>query len=173
MADKTKHSRTSWSQLPIELFELILSKLSPGNILRLEAVCRPWLKAIKCISQSSPSFTCLPEPPRLLVFQDEDEDGVSQSAIQLLLPQLNTFLYSIDPEIIPRKSARLWRRRMPKVALPCRPTCGNKNNIGVLLMYNYKDGCNCLAFWTPADNNWTKLDGQKRYLDVTSDGNCC
>ncbi|CAL8990181.1 unnamed protein product, partial [Prunus brigantina] len=94
------------------------------------------------------------------------------AGIQLLLPPLNTFLYSIDPEIILRKSGRLWQRRMPKVALSCRPTCGNKTNIGVLLMYNYKDGCNRLAFCTPADNNWTKLDGQKRYLDVTSDGNC-
>ncbi|XP_008224113.1 PREDICTED: probable F-box protein At4g22165 [Prunus mume] len=216
---KTKHSRTSWSELPIDPFELILSKLSPGSILRLEVVCRPWLKAIKYISRSSPSFTCLPEPPLLLAFQDEGKDGVGfyslegkfynmpkqlcdgdsicigsshgwllflsnkkqllllnpvSAGIQLLLPPLDTFLYSIDPVIVLQKSGRHWRQRMLKVAVSLQPTCGNKKSIGVLLMYNYHgsiDGCNCLAFCTPADNKWTKLAGQKAYVDVTSDHN--
>ncbi|XP_021806965.1 probable F-box protein At4g22165 [Prunus avium] len=218
---KTKHSRTSWSELPIDPFELILSKLSPRNILRLEAVCRPWLKAIKYISRSSLSFTCLPEPPLLLAFQDEGKDGVGfyslegkfynmpkqlchgdsicigsshgwllflsnkkqllllnplYAGIQLLLPPLDTFLYSIVPVIILQiqKSGRHWRQRMLKVAVSLQPTCGNNKNIGVLLMYNYhgsKDGRNCLAFCTPADNKWTKLAGQKPYVDVTSDRN--
>ncbi|VVA39335.1 PREDICTED: F-box [Prunus dulcis] len=217
LSQKTKHSRTSWSELPIDPFQLILSKLSPGNILRLEAVCRPWLKAIKYISRSSPSFTCLPEPPLLLAFQDEGKDGVGfyslegkfynmpkqlchgdsicigsshgwllflsnkkqllllnpvSVGIQLLLPPLDTFLYSIDPVL--QNSGRHWRQRILKVAVSLQPTCGYKKSIGVLLMYNYhgsKDGCNCLAFCTPADNKWTKLAGQKAYVDVTSDRN--
>ncbi|PQQ00855.1 putative F-box protein [Prunus yedoensis var. nudiflora] len=238
-SNKTEHStRANWSQLPIDPFQLILSKLSVRNIKPLEAVCRPWLKAIKYISASSPSFACdvvasacLPEPPRLLLFQDEDNDGgrlsgfcslkgkfyslmnmpkelghgyticigsshgwllfltnkkrllllnPASAAAPLLLPQLNTFpdidsiMYQYPPMedsgiFLLKGTCGYWRKRMCKVVLSSPPTCSNKNNIGVLLMYNVGDGRNRLAFCTPADNKWTKLDEHERYLDVTSD----
>ncbi|KAL6126765.1 hypothetical protein ACLB2K_074810 [Fragaria x ananassa] len=66
MADETTFQPLqTWSELPIDVLELILSKLSVRYILRLQAVSRSFYNSVKYVlqSSSSSSFTCLAEPP--------------------------------------------------------------------------------------------------------------
>ncbi|KAL6131627.1 hypothetical protein ACLB2K_070001 [Fragaria x ananassa] len=60
----------SWSELPIDVLELILSKLSARYVLRLQAISRSFYNSVTYVLQSSSSFTCLAEPPWLYLGVD-------------------------------------------------------------------------------------------------------
>ncbi|KAL6131626.1 hypothetical protein ACLB2K_070000 [Fragaria x ananassa] len=84
MADETTFQPLqNWSELPIDVLELILSKLSVRYILRLQAVSRSFYNAVKYVLQSSSSsFTCLAEPPWIYLGVDRHRGFRFQSLDQ-------------------------------------------------------------------------------------------
>lgn len=57
-----------------------------------------------------------------------------------------------------------------KGVLSSRPTCSNKDKIGVMVMYIFGDENNCrynsLAFCTTSDHKWTKLEERRWYVEI-------
>ncbi|XP_062014518.1 uncharacterized protein LOC133731067 [Rosa rugosa] len=68
--------KPDWSQLPTDIYEVILSKLPLRSILRWKAVCHSCYNVTKDILETSTSFTWLAEAPWLLLYQDIDHDDL-------------------------------------------------------------------------------------------------
>lgn len=82
MSDTGTNSFTKWSDLPKELLDLILSKMSFITILNFRAVCPSWRTAVKAYTKSSYYRQVLQVPWLLLPREQQDDKNIGFFSLQ-------------------------------------------------------------------------------------------
>lgn len=92
---KPKHSSSSWSDLPAELLELILKKLSFVDVIPFKAVCSSWRSAA---AQLQSQYHSIQITPWLMLPNGQEDDHTSRCFLNLAENKVYKFENAFEVE---------------------------------------------------------------------------